>query len=171
MKDKLFSSNDYGSINWQLVIGCALLAEIVGFASNLLCGDVKGFYLDLVRPPLSPPGWVFGVVWAVLYLVMGGLAGWLIGLDKKKFQPWRKRAVSCYWWQLLVNFCWSPVFFSIKNFLLAVVIVLALTAMNCWLSYCVGKINKKMACLTYPYLAWLIFATYLTIGVWILNTI
>ncbi len=168
-KTKQIKKTNKNAINWWLVAGCGLLAEGVGFASNMLCGDVKGFYSSLLLPPLSPPGWVFGVVWSVLYLVMGGVAGWLICLDKEKYAPWRKRAITWYWWQLLVNFCWSPVFFGLKNFTLAIMIVLVLVAMNFWLTYCIGKIDKKVAWLTVPYLCWLVFAAYLTVGVGMLN--
>jgi len=163
------SQKSFTAINWWWVIGCALLAEVVGFASNLLCGDVKGFYVSLHLPPLSPPGWLFGVVWAVLYAVMGGLAGWLVSNQKLQNHHYYKRAVYLYWAQLAVNFCWSPIFFRWHNFPLAVIVVLVLVAMNFYLTYCLSKIHKTAAYLTIPYLAWLLFASYLTVGVCLMN--
>ena len=155
--------------NWKWMLGSALLAEAIGFASNLLCGDVRGYYASLKLPPLAPPGWLFGVVWVVLYAVMGCLAGWLMSLQTQKHQKERRLAVSLYWIQLILNFCWSPVFFRFHNFPLAVGIVLLLVILNVCLTLFLCKISKKAALWSLPYVAWLIFATYLTVGVFVLN--
>lgn len=156
-------------INWWWVISSAFIAEVVGFASNLLCGNVKGFYASLALPPFSPPGWLFGVVWVVLYAVMGGIAGWLIGLQDQKITQHRQQALILYWLQLAINFVWSPIFFYFHHFPLATAVVLLLVVINVFYTLTLVKINKKAAYLMIPYLAWLVFASYLTIGVLLLN--
>lgn len=140
--------------------------ELVGAVSAILAGGGFGaFYGSILQPPFAPPGWVFPVVWAVLYAAMG-ISAYLVWSGKS---PCRRRALVLYGTQLLVNFLWSPVFFGLKAFGGAVVVVLLLLGLAGAMVCCFFKINQLAALLNIPYLVWLLYASYLTVGVWLLN--
>lgn len=140
--------------------------ELVGAVSAILAGGGFGtFYGTILQPPLAPPGWLFPVVWAVLYAVMG-FSAYLVWSSKK---PGRGRALLLFMAQLAVNFLWSPVFFGLKWFGVAAVLALVLLALAGGMVFCFFKVNQLAAFLNIPYLAWLLYASYLAVGVWFLN--
>ncbi|MBQ8893464.1 MAG: tryptophan-rich sensory protein [Clostridia bacterium] len=143
------------------------IAEGVGFLSGLLAGDIRTVYYQLNRPPLSPPGWVFPVVWGILYALMGIAAGliWLNRGDERS----REQALIYYSVQLAVNFSWSIVFFRFQSFWLAVMIILILDVLVWITRRHFDRLSPAAGWLLVPYLAWLLFATYLAIGVFVLN--
>lgn len=142
-------------------------AELVGAVSGLLAGNMKLFYQILEKPPLSPPGWVFPVMWGLLYAVMG-FSAYLIYLaeaaDRQKL--W---AYLWYGLQLLLNFLWSIVFFRLHAVGAALVVVLLLIAAVLGMIWSFGRIRKAAAWWNVPYLLWLLFAAYLNIGILLLN--
>ncbi|MEG0503713.1 MAG: TspO/MBR family protein, partial [Raoultibacter sp.] len=92
--------------NVLLWVGCIAVPLLIGFLSSLLAGDIKGIYEMLVQPPLSPPTWLFGIVWPILYILMGTAFYRLIRAqsDHKKTLP-----IVLFCVQLLLNFFWSIV--------------------------------------------------------------
>ena len=84
--------------------------ELVGALSGLLAGNSFSFYKELTKPPLSPPGWLFPVMWAILYALMGISAFMIYTSDAKE----RCKALVIYGTQLFVNFMWSIVFFRFR---------------------------------------------------------
>lgn len=141
-------------------------AELVGALSALISGGSFGaYYAELAKPPLSPPAWLFPVAWGILYALMGISAYIILLSDSGKSD----RAFKLYASQLLVNFLWSPMFFGLKSFSGGVVVIVALTALVAAMIWEFKKINIKAAILNFPYLLWCLYATYLTIGIFILN--
>lgn len=141
-------------------------AELVGALSALITGDFASFFDRYVSPPLMPPSWLFPVVWAVLYALMG-ISAYLIyfsngGADKK-------RALWLYAAQLAVNFSWSIVFFKYEKLWAgAAVIILLIVPVMLMITF-FKKISPTVARLNIPYLLWLIFAAYLNIATAIIN--
>ena len=139
---------------------------LIGGLSALLTGGMDGFKI-LNKPPLSPPGWIFPVVWTILYLAMG-LASYLI---YKSAAPQYKKnnALLFYGLQLFFNFFWSIIFFRWEMYLFAFVwlmvmwILIIITTLKFW------KIDKRAGILMVPYLLWVTFAAYLNLGIYILN--
>ena len=84
--------------------------ELVGILSGWLAGDIRAVYQNLHQPPFSPPGWVFPVMWGILYAMMA-ISAYLI--QHADSTPWKKRrtALLLYAAQLAINFSWSIVFF------------------------------------------------------------
>ena len=120
----------------------------------------------IVKPPLSPPGWVFPVVWTILYALMG------IGAAKIYQAPPsgnRSLGLNLFVVQLVVNFFWSPIFFNLQAFGLAFVWLLLLWVLVLWMVAVFWRIEPFAAKLQIPYLIWLTFAAYLNLGVWYLN--
>ena len=137
----------------------------------LVCGTLIGLltssfidYNTLIKPPLSPPGYIFGIVWPILYLLMG-ISYYLLKKDNYDTQ---KESVI-YYSQLVVNLLWSIFFFVLKWRLFTVFWTILLLGLVIYMIILFFKKNKVSAYLNIPYLIWLIFATYLSIGVYILN--
>lgn len=141
-----------------------LLALAAGGLSALLSGGMVG-YDTLVRPPLSPPGWLFPVVWTVLYILMGTAAGIVCNSGR----PGRRPALTWYYLQLFINFLWSPLFFGL-GWLTFAAVWLALLVVAVWATYRhFHHINPVSGYLLVPYLVWCLFALYLNIGFVVLN--
>ena len=139
---------------------------IVGAVSSLLSeGNFKQFYDSLEKPPLSPPGWVFSVAWVILYILMGISAFLIFDSD----HPDKNSALKIYFVQLFINFLWSPVFFRFKSIIGAAVVVTAMLVAVWVMIKAFFRIRKSAALINIPYLAWTVFAAYLTYGFLLLN--
>lgn len=153
-------------INWYQLLEIVLVTELVGVLSSLLSGSARQIYTSFVKPPLSPPGWLFGVVWPVLYLLMG-VAAYIIYQTPQTLNS--KKAITLYWVQLFVNFLWSIVFFRFKWYWISVAVILLLDVLVLITTIWFYKIKKVAGYLMIPYLLWILFATYLNIGIAVLN--
>lgn len=142
-------------------------AELVGVLSALLSGDMSEFYDTLVKPALSPPGWLFPVVWTLLYALMG-LSAYLIYSSKAALAV-KKNALIIYAAQLFVNFLWSIVFFRFESLRLAVAVIVILVTLLAWMILKFKKISPIAAYINIPYFLWTLFATYLTVSILVLN--
>ncbi len=148
----------------ELIISI-VFAELVGAVSALLAGDFRGLYTELIQPPLSPPAWVFPVVWAVLYALMGITSYMIYRSDSYR----SKSALIVYFIQLAVNFSWSIIFFRFQLFTIAAVVAVILTVLVGIMICMFLSIRKKAGYFNIPYLLWMIFASYLAIGTMLLN--
>lgn len=144
-----------------------LLAEAVGVLSGWLTKDaMMAFGQTILQPPLSPPGWLFPVVWTVLYALMGISAARVYQTPPSKM---RSLGLNLFVVQLAVNFFWSPVFFNLQAFGFAFFWLLLLWGLVLWMILVFWKVNPLAAKLQIPYLVWLTFAAYLNLGIWYLN--
>lgn len=152
--------NKYKPIVLQVAI--ALLA---GGLAALLGGETATLYGRLESPPLAPPGWVFPVVWTILYVLMGIAAG----IVAKSGDEDSRQAMALYYLQLGLNVLWPLIFFRFEWITLAAVWLLLLTAAvyTAWMRF--RAINKVAGWLLVPYLLWCLFALYLNIGFAVLN--
>ena len=120
---------------------------------------------DVGKPPLSPPGVVFPIVWSILYILMG-ISSAIIWCSESQEKP---QALKLYAAQLAVNFFWSIFFFAFGWRLFAFFWLLLLLVLTAKMVKSFYQIDKKAAYLQIPYLLWLLFAAYLNFGVWMLN--
>lgn len=137
----------------------------------LLCGSIIGLltsnfitYNTYKLPPLSPPGFIFPIVWSILYLLMG-ISYYLYKNNNKSFS----NTDLIYYLQLIVNLLWSIIFFVFKWNLFSIIWIILLLILVIYLIKLFLKENKISAYLNIPYLIWITFATYLTISIYILN--
>ncbi len=145
---------------------CWAIPLAVGGLAALLSGGM-GSYRVMNQPPLSPPGWVFPIVWTALYLLMGE-ASWRVltsGAEPDKI----RKALIAYGVQLGLNFLWPIVFFGGQMYLTAFLILILL-----WVAIFItlrrfSAINETAGDLLIPYLLWVTFAGYLNLGVYLLN--
>ena len=153
-------------MHWKKLLVCLGIPLAVGGASALLSGGMDA-YKTVVQPPLSPPGWVFPVVWTVLYLLMG-YASYRV-LTSGAATEDIKRALTFYGIQLFLNFLWSPVFFGLQWALAAFFILVAMWVMIYLTIREFSKIDELAGDLLLPYILWVTFAGYLNLGVYLLN--
>lgn len=138
----------------------------VGGLATLLSGGM-GNYQSFVQPPLSPPGWVFPVVWSLLYLAMGYASFRVYTREENDRQ--RRLGLTAYAVQLFFNFLWPIVFFRFEAFLAAFGVLIVLwigIVVTMWQFY---KSDERAGDLMIPYLLWVTFAGYLNLGVYLLN--
>lgn len=136
-----------------------IIGGIIGF---IISGNIE--YNTLTKPPLSPPSILFPIVWSILYLLMG--ISYFI-LKKKNNDNIIISIV--YYTQLFVNFLWSIIFFNLEWRFFAIIWIIILDILVISMIYIFSKKDKLPAYLNIPYLIWILFATYLTIGIYILN--
>ncbi len=144
-----------------------LLAEAVGGLAAALSGGFSSSYTDLIQPPLAPPGWLFPVVWTILYALMGIAAALVLAAPAPQVQ--KARALKFYIAQLIVNFLWPIIFFRFENYWMALVFLLALDLLVIVTLVKFWQIKPAAGWLLVPYLIWILFATYLNWGVAQLN--
>ena len=153
--------------NWKPYVFWIALAEGVGALAGWLTREGLEVYKQtVIQPPLSPPSWVFPIVWAILYALMG------IGAARVYLTPAsnaRSRGLLLWLVQLLFNFLWSIVFFNLQAYAFAFFWLIALWLLILWMTVSFYQVDKAAALLQIPYLLWVAFAGYLTFGVWMLN--
>ena len=152
---------------WKTYAFWILLSEVMGAASGLLSMDCMRSFEDTVaRPPLSPPAFLFPIVWTVLYALMG------IGAARVSMSapsPERSRGLNLFVIQLAMNFLWTPLFFCPKAFGFAFFWLLGLLGTVVLMTLEFRKSDRLAALLQIPYLLWLSFAAYLNFGIWMLS--
>jgi tryptophan-rich sensory protein len=148
-----------------LVMFLAASALVAGLGGLATAANVDGWYATSDRAPWSPPNWVFGPVWTVLYTAMAA-AAWLV---------WRRRAdgsraaLLAYAVQLALNLLWTPVFFGLYPALgttalwLAFIIIVALAVAVAVTVLRFGPISRTAGLLMLPYLSWIVFASSLNL--------
>ncbi len=153
-------------INWKRLIINLVIPLAVGGLSALLAGGMDT-YKTLNQPPLAPPGWLFPIVWTILYLLMGYSAYrvQVSGKDEKKIRS----ALVFYGLQLFVNFLWSPIFFGLQWRLTAFLVLVILWVLIYITMRLFSEIDELAGDLLLPYILWVTFAGYLNLGVFLLN--
>lgn len=148
-------------IQWKALVVSLAVSLGTGLLSVLLTPNIQEDYAQLYRPPLAPPGWVFPVVWTILFVLMG-IASYLVYTSGNGQST---SALKLYLVQLLFNLGWSVLFFRWDAYLPAFLWLLILW----YLVYCLirqfGEISSLAGKLMIPYLIWLTFAAYLNLAI------
>ncbi len=139
---------------------------LVGIVAGLFTSMGMETYNQAVKPALTPPDFVFPIVWTVLYVLMGiGAARiWLSPPTKE-----RNHGLIIFGVQLFFNFFWSLIFFNLEAYGFAFFWLLILWALIIGMIYIFSKTDRLAALLQIPYLIWVTFAAYLNLTVWLLN--
>jgi len=146
-------------------VGVCFLVAFLGSTATL--PSIPTWYERLNKPIFSPPNWIFGPVWTILYFLMG-LALYIVW-DKNLKNRGKERAMDTFILQLVLNLLWSLVFFGLHSPLLALITIFLL-----WISIFMTikyfyKISKVASYLLIPYLLWVSFASILNLAIVILN--
>lgn len=151
-------------IQWKALILCLALPLAVGSLSALLTQNSREAFEALNKPALAPPGWLFPVVWTILYLLMG-IASYLVLTSEKP----NDTALNLYGVQLVFNFFWSILFFDFELYLLAFFWLVALWLLIAKTTLLFYQVSKAAGYLMLPYLIWVTFAGYLNLAIYFLN--
>lgn len=148
-----------------------LSQKLLYILTPLIGGSIVGLIINksidynyLVNPPLSPPSYLFPIVWGILYLLIG-----------TSYYIYRKNnnddslTIKLYYIQLILNYLWSIIFFTLKLRTLAVIWIIVLAITIIYLMIRFYKEERTSFYLLIPYILWVLFATYLNIGIVILN--
>jgi tryptophan-rich sensory protein len=145
-------------ISWfKLIVSIIICFGTAALGSAATTPKIQTWYAALNKPFFSPPNWVFGPVWTLLYLLMA-IALYQVWVKKKSLT---NRVFNWFWIQLFLNSLWSWVFFGWENPGLALVVIGGL-----WFSIVKTRENFKFQL---PYLCWVSFASCLNAAVWWLN--
>ena len=142
-------------VRWALVTVPSIL--LLGVASGQLSGSGYGnpWFDALIKPSIMPPGWIFPVVWPVLYILMGLSLAYILAARGAAGRP---LAIVIFLVQLLLNLAWSPIFFAMHNMALALAVIGAMFLATVITIVLFRKIRPIAGLLLLPYLAWLAFA-------------
>lgn len=153
------------TVNLRKLIPCLLIPIFVGLIAQLFTKNSRELYLSLQKPPLSPSGIIFPFVWTFLYIMLG-IASYFIeesGICDKN------RPRQLYGITLALNFLWPIVFFALEWYAFAAVIIIAMVAVAVFTLYFYYNCDKNAAYIFFFFFIWILYATYLNIGVAVLN--
>lgn len=152
-------------IQWKTLAVCVLIPLVIGGISALLTKNGMEAFNAVNKPALTPPNWLFPVVWSILFLLMG-IASYLIYTSGQL----AKGALTVYGIQLGFNFLWSFFFFNLQWYLFSFAWLVVLWILILLTIKEFSQISKTAAALMIPYLLWVTFAGYLNLGVYLLNS-
>lgn len=151
------------------------LSLFTSIALPLLVGGIAGFltrnsmedFAMLNQPPLSPPGWLFPIVWTILYTLMG-ISAYIIKHSDTDDAA-KRNSLRIYYLQLFINFLWPIFFFRAEWYFFSLLWLILLWILIGIMITLFNSISKTAAYLNIPYFIWVTFATYLNAGIWLLN--
>jgi tryptophan-rich sensory protein len=152
--------------NWKKLLIYLAIPLAAGGLGTLLSGGMDS-YQTLKQPPLSPPGWIFPVVWSILYLLMGWASYRVAVSDAPREE--RKKALTFYGIQLFLNVLWPILFFGFGWYWISFILLVALWIMIYLTMQMFSLIDDTAENLLLPFLLWVTFAGYLNFGVALLN--
>ncbi|UFZ07094.1 tryptophan-rich sensory protein [Bradyrhizobium ontarionense] len=141
-----------------------LLVLVVGGGWIIGASNLPGaWYGSLIKPPFNPPNWLFPIAWTVLYILVA-VAGW------RTYERVESGAVMQVWWgQLLLNFAWSPVFFTAHLMWVALGIIVSMFVLIVTFIVLQWRADRIAALLFVPYACWVAFASVLNLSLNLLN--
>lgn len=149
-------------------IVCLALTFSAAFLGSLFTRNaISDWYANLNKPFFTPPDWLFGPVWTLLYLLMALSASlvWQKGLES----PIVRIALALYLLQLILNGLWTPLFFGLKMPLAAFIEILLLWTAIILTIIASARVSMPAALLLLPYIVWTSFAAVLNFSIWLLN--
>jgi len=152
---------------WVLILWVVVLITIGWGIGYFTKPELSVWYSTLNRAKLTPPNYLFPIVWTILYGFIG-ICGWLIWHSQPFLQL--KAIKKLYVMQLILNFSWTPLFFGYHLIGTAFFVIIAmdiLVGVIIWQAY---KKIKLVSLLMMPYLGWILFASYLSFYIWQYNT-
>ncbi len=152
----------------KLITAVALPLALGGFAGFFTSAAVQGWYSTITKPSFNPPNWIFAPVWTSLYVMMG-IAFYIVWI-KVEENKIKTKAIIFYFIQLVLNFCWSIIFFYAAEPGWAFAEIMLLWIMIAATINKFSKISKAAAWLLVPYILWVSFAAVLNFAIWRLNT-
>lgn len=153
---------------WLKIILCILAAELLGGLGGFVTASSIGdWYAGLVKPPGTPPNWIFGPVWTALYAMIGSSLA--LVWHRPAAGPAKRGALTWFAIQFALNLAWTPVFFGAHRLFVALVVISALLVAIAVTIRKFRPISPLASRLLVPYAVWVSYATWLNAGYWWLN--
>jgi benzodiazapine receptor len=143
---------------------CTLVA---GLASAVTNPKIPTWYAGLTKPAFTPPDWLFGPVWTLLYAMMA-IAAWRVWRTQGE-PDLRRRALAVFGAQLALNGIWPFAFFGAESPLAGLLVILALEALILWAILLFSRLDRIAALLMAAYAAWVAYAAALNVAILALN--
>jgi translocator protein len=150
--------------------------SVVGGLASSAGQGADGWYESADKPGFTPPGAVFGPVWTALYAALVLVAWRLARIRTTALEAGdlgrsaaASSALRLWWWQLVANFLWTPLFFAAGWLEAGLVDILVLDVLVALLLVRTWRLDRLAGVLLVPYLGWVLFATVLTAGFVVLN--
>lgn len=150
-----------------ILIFSVLISQIAGVIGAVLNFSSLAWYQKLDKPFFTPPDWVFGPAWILLFSLIG-VSFYLILISEVK-KEYKMTAIAIFFLQWFLNIFWSFMFFTLRNPLYGLLEISALLASIIVMISIFWKINKASAYLLVPYLLWVSFALILNFSIWRMN--
>jgi len=153
--------------DWKRFLLALILCEGAGVVGSLFTfQSIPTWYVYLNKPSFSPPNWLFGPVWTILYFLMA-CSLYLIWKSKPSLQ--KGFAEKLFYVQLLLNAAWSIIFFGLQNPLIAFIEIIILWVLILMCIIATNRLHKRAGFLLVPYLLWVSFASLLNLAIVVLN--
>jgi len=157
-------------MNYKRLVICLGLPQLAGVVGSIFTiSAIPAWYAGLQRPSFSPPNWIFGPVWILLYLLMGISVYLIWSACAKPLAEEDRNTLTIFWIHLFLNATWSIVFFGLQSPFWAFFNIIILWLFIITLIIKFWKINKWASYLLVPYLLWVSFASVLNYFIWYLN--
>lgn len=144
-----------------------LIPQLVGIIGSVFTVPaIPGWYMELIKPSLTPPSWVFAPVWVTLFVLMG-ISLFLVWKERNSFSKFA--GIWFFFIQLALNALWSTLFFGLQNPGAALIEIIFLWVSILATIIIFAKVSRTAAWLMLPYLVWVSFALYLNYAIWLLN--
>lgn len=153
--NNIIKSKTFVIIGWIIVF--ELISAAIGFSTRF---GMYPWYIDLKKSSLTPPGYVFSIVWPLLYCSLA-ILGYL--LYRKRKNSGIDKLFKLYWVQMILNWLWSPIFFNLHLTGIALFILMLIVTINSYIILKLIKLNSRDWYIILPYFLWILFATYLNI--------
>ncbi|ELZ29416.1 TspO and MBR-like protein [Halosimplex carlsbadense 2-9-1] len=165
---RTIGSGGWGRERVLTIVAGVLLVNLVGAAPAVLSGPGSPWFQALAKPTIYPPSWLFGVVWTLLFTLIGVALAlvWLagesdpVGAGRDGWTP-RRVALAAFAGQMVLNVAWTPAFFAAANLLAGLVVIVALWPAVVVTIWAFDRVDRRAALLLVPYLAWVTFAAVL----------
>ena len=153
------------------IAAAAVGVNLIGALGVPFTTTQSAWFAALELPSFYPPGWAFGVVWPVLYALLGAAAALvsLAGRDGAASTRRVRTALALFGVQLALNVAWSPVFWGLERADLGLAVLALLLPLVVATIAAFDRVDRRAAALLVPYLAWVCFATALNYAIWALN--
>jgi tryptophan-rich sensory protein len=162
MTDEAVESTTIGEIDRDDVVGAGIavvIVNVVGAVPAILGGPSTEWFGSVAKPSLFPPTWTFGVVWTILFTLLG-VATYVVysrGSDRRKV----KVALGLFVVQMAFNVAWTPAFFAFQSIGLAFGIIVGLFVLVLATTWAFARVDRRAAALLVPYIVWVGFAAVL----------
>jgi translocator protein len=153
-------------LRWAFVAVPGVLVLGFFFGRIVQSGEENAWYAALAKPELTPPGWLFPVAWASLYIMLGLALAMILNARGARL---RGVAIALFVMQLVLTYAWTPLFFGAHQVTAAFWLIVFMLAISIAMTFVFARIRRAAAWLVVPYMVWISFAGMLTLEIARLN--